>query len=270
MEIILLQEYLSNSISLLDLAVANNICTRTLMKRLKILGIRTHYQKMKDEVRHNFFSEIETENQAYWLGFWVADGNISLTGKNHMFSISISQKDEDHLMKIHNLICPYHSLSKTPATYKSNREIRSNPMCCISFCSKQIFADLKKLGYPERKTYESLHLPKIHESLIIHFIRGYFDGDGCISHSVGIRGNGYKYNNANFTIISKTRSILDEIYKKFLQYGIKSSVTKRIRKLKEHYILSVSGIKNIKKLSNLIYKEATIFLPRKKDIFDSF
>lgn len=39
--------------------------------------------------------------------------------------------------------------------------------------------DLYKFGITKDKTY-NFHMPNIHEDLMKHFIRGYFDGDGCV------------------------------------------------------------------------------------------
>src|SRR5690606_36171752 len=47
--------------------------------------------------------------------------------------------------------------------------------------SKRMFKDLEKLGCGQKKTgYETF--PDIPTELRRHFIRGYFDGDGCISY----------------------------------------------------------------------------------------
>ena len=45
-----------------------------------------------------------------------------------------------------------------------------------------------------------------------HFIRGYFDGDGCISASnttKKVNGKEYYHTNIGFTIISKDKNILE-------------------------------------------------------------
>ena len=49
----------------------------------------------------------------------------------------------------------------------------------VDITSAQLCQDLVNLGIGYRKSYEDLKLPNIDKSLIRHFIRGYFDGDGC-------------------------------------------------------------------------------------------
>lgn len=49
----------------------------------------------------------------------------------------------------------------------------------IQFGSKEMFLDLQELGLTQRK---SLHmkLPNVPSNLFGHYVRGYFDGDGCV------------------------------------------------------------------------------------------
>ena len=66
------------------------------------------------------------------------------------------------------------------------------------------------LGFGYNKTYAELHIPNIPRELIRHFVRGYFDGDGCITGGV------YKDKNklnprvrVHFNIDGKTISIFN-------------------------------------------------------------
>ena len=52
--------------------LSSECCTRELLKR----GIQPRgYYKYK--INHDIFEAIDSEEKAYWLGFIVADGNIS-------------------------------------------------------------------------------------------------------------------------------------------------------------------------------------------------
>jgi len=94
-----------------------------------------------------------------------------------------------------------------------------------------------------------------------HFIRGYFDGDGCITYGKKI--------NKNCTIsIVSNKEFLDTIVKKIC---INFSYTKR-HKQKNDNILTVTtgGIKNILVFYDYIYTNSNIHLIRKKIKFNDW
>ena len=99
-------------------------------------------------------------------------------------------------------------------------------------------------------------------SLMRHFIRGYFDGDGCIglskrgwkSTSVSIVGN-EEFLNGMKSIIQKELNINMNLYKE---------KNRRIHSLQK------SGIFNVYAILNYLYKDATIYLQRKYDRYIDF
>ena len=112
-------------------------------------------------------------------------------------------------------------------------------------------------------------------SPILHrdFIRGYFDGDG----SIFICGN--KYLKCN--ICSPTIQILEDIQNILKENNIYSTINKenRIGKTliiptgtciakKDMYRLFIRRKEDIKKFYYFLYKDADIFLSRKKDKFE--
>lgn len=134
------------------------------------------------EIRHNFFSKIETELQAYLLGFIYSDGSINI--QRHTLSIHINDVDEE-LFDLFKIISPKAYTSKENG-YESKalvrgRTVKNKSSIRLAISSKILIDDLIQLGVCERKTYEELHIPKMPYYLIGHFIRGYFDGDGCFT-----------------------------------------------------------------------------------------
>lgn len=82
----------------------------------------------------------------------------------------------------------------------------------VDIASSKLCNDLVNLGFGYRKSYCDLHLPNIKKDLLIHFIRGYFDGDGLFSG--GISQPKHRKNKVvrmYFTIESKKVTILNEI-----------------------------------------------------------
>ena len=87
------------------------------------------------------------------------------------------------------------------------------------------------------------------KSLIRHFIRGYFDGDGCLGITLT--------RNSPFFEILGTKHILNSISKYLFVNKIYSN-----HNSKYTYILKYSGTKAVV-ASYLLYDNATIYLDRK-------
>lgn len=122
------------------------------------------------QINHNAFSKI-TKESAYWAGFLAADGNLRKThGKYKCVRLYLSIVDLKHLEKFKAFLSSEHKIA-TPENYER---------CSFEFCSEQIFDDLyDKYLLTERKSLD-LKFPNLPDEVKSSFIRGYFEGDGCI------------------------------------------------------------------------------------------
>lgn len=91
-----------------------------------------------------------------------------------------------------------------------------------------------------------------------HFIRGYFDGDGCIRKS-------YDTTRYEAKITSGSSIFLEKIKETLQMNSITSSIIKR--KECNAYDLHIYNRANINSFFNFMYKDATIYLSRKYNIF---
>lgn len=151
----------------------------TFPKYLKeYLGIKIE-KRVKSNFNDTVFDSIDTEEKAYWLGFIFADGTISSSPlkegkKSYNFELSLKIEDTNHLEKLQKLL-----ETQRPVIKAKNR-------CRLLVNSKHLWETLNNYGCTPRKSLtlkfpdESIFKSK---DLIRHFIRGYFDGDGCISYS---------------------------------------------------------------------------------------
>ena len=112
------------------------------------------------------FFKVWSQDMAYVLGFWFADGNIK---QRIRFSIYQHNKDKC-LMK--NIL---RKMGTTAYLYKDKRHNH----CYISISSKTIYNDILALGGMPAKSL-AVKFPKIPEKYIGSFLRGNFDGDGSI------------------------------------------------------------------------------------------
>ncbi len=223
-----------------------------------------NHNTKKHYLNENIFNIIDTEEKAYWLGFLYADGCVS--SNCNKISLNLSEKDREHLEKFKQFLDYRGKIRVAPAKTSVIRGklINSSPMNILSFSSKQMKQDLILLGCVPRKSL-ILKFPtndQVPNSLMSHFVRGYFDGDGWFC-----RGKTkYKTNRKNYSI--GFISSLD-----FLE-GLKSFIFKSmninmsIRASGIVYTLTSGGNANCYKLSNFLYKNSKIFLIRKYEIFN--
>lgn len=125
--------------------------------------------RRKYKCDHSYFNQIDSEDKAYWLGFIMADGNLT-SGKQKVLTICLSVKDKQQLTDL-------------LASLKSNHRIYEydykTPVAMIRIDSPEIHQALVFHGCPPKKTH-LLKFPSLPNHLERHFIRGYLDGDGCI------------------------------------------------------------------------------------------
>src|SRR3989344_5923597 len=122
---------------------------------------------------HRRFFRIWSSEMAYVLGFFVADGNM-IRNKRGAYFISIEITDKDILEKMKKAIGSTHKISIRKNQFPEKDSYR------LQIGSKAMFNDLLKLGITPNKS-KTIDLPEIPKNYFSDFLRGYFDGDGCIS-----------------------------------------------------------------------------------------
>ena len=130
----------------------------------------------KYAINEDFFSQIKTEKQAYWLGFIAADGSIRQD--KMCLTIELARKDKEHLEKF------LRDIESEGHIFDCERSNSGYLSSVVKINSLKICNDLCSYGIVPHKTgnlYFSFN--RIPESLIKDFIRGYFDGNGCICYS---------------------------------------------------------------------------------------
>lgn len=108
------------------------------------------------------------------------------------------------------------------------------------------------------------------DNLIYHFIRGYFDGDGCLSHSVGNRKRNDRNENKTYPY---DKWFLKFVGTKSMMLGIANFMNMNNKlynqiKGKNHYTLKCGGKQLVKDKMDILYNNATIYLDRKYDKYN--
>jgi hypothetical protein len=121
----------------------------------------------KKKYNQQFFDEYSPES-AYWAGFILADGNV--TRNSSLLQIGLSKVDESHLLKFCQAIGLESEL--IPDGDCVRMSVSGKHMC-------QSLAD--NFGVYPRKSNVCVFPEQIPNHLWSHFIRGVFDGDGCVT-----------------------------------------------------------------------------------------
>lgn len=125
-----------------------------------------------------------TPSMAYVLGFIFADGaieDVQKSSRTCYLSIGLAEKDLDHLEKIRDVMGSNHKFYKRihPDTQWNNQRYLSNTVYTLRIGSKLLYNELLLLGVTPRKSL-TITFPTVPKRFLSFFIRGYFDGDGCV------------------------------------------------------------------------------------------
>lgn len=110
---------------------------------------------------------------AYVLGYFAADGSM-IKNKRGGYYVEFTTTDRVIFQKICKAVGSNHKISKRP-----RNDIEWKQQYRLQFGSRSWFSDLGALGFTPNKS-KSLTFPEIPGRFIPDFIRGYFDGDGCV------------------------------------------------------------------------------------------
>jgi len=220
-----------------------------LLKKNNIEIRNNNIEQRKYTFDYDYFSKIDTCEKAYWLGFLFADGCVN--SFNNKISIGLQQNDKEHIIKLCN------SIQRSSNNLYFCKKTKSYK---LTLCSKKMAKDLINLGCVNKKSLvlqfpdESI-IPKF---FIFSFIRGYFDGDGCI-HLLN------KGLNAVISFVG-TNIFLQKLKLLLEEYGINCNIYKINHS--QAYQLSFSSKQSVEIFYNLIYPNKNVInLNRKHEKF---
>lgn len=194
------------------------------------------------------FSE-KTEACLYWAGFIAADGCI--TKETETLKICLHYDDTNHLEKFKEFVGSEHTISSNTDKYYRSE---------IGFKNKRITEDLKtyfNITPVKSLTYQ---MPSLEKEQVRHFLRGYFDGDGCICESFSNKA-------------SKTATLYTTVTGSNDFIGSLSALLQNLLSIEGSVQLKdkVSVIKyNTRKsivLLDFLYRDSSIYLDRKYALY---
>jgi hypothetical protein len=195
---------------------------------------------------------IDTEEKAYWLGFFYADAyNKEKTGQ---IIIELQERDKEHLFKCANFFGkprePFLQL-KNKGKYKAYR---------LELNGRKLSNSLKEKGCHGAKSFNIVFPSWLDDQLVKHFIRGYFDGDGCIN---------IHQDQLNISIVS-TKEFNIYLQNIFKTININSQIYCPERYTGNTCRLDFGGSRQVSKFCEWIYENATIYLDRKYNLYQTY
>jgi hypothetical protein len=235
---------------------------------------RTHLQNARiHQVNHEYFDVIDSPDKAYWLGAILADGVVHVNRSKRHSGITHRVSLSQH---VHERAWLEQFRDDLGTTYPLNPG-NDGQSLAIAISSLKLCNALRSHGVVERKTYGH-PVPTITGPMLPHFVRGFFDGDGCIhSRPAKIRakpgstypkGRGHGYLDPVITF-SATEAMCEWLLTEIRRgagistggvYRVSSPVIRSTR---------FAGRRAVEAVYRWMYADATRWMPRKRAIFES-
>lgn len=229
----------------------------TILDALKRQGIDTSARYVRKNLYHfnnHTFDKIDNEQNAYWLGFIYADGHIRIDPPTLI--INLNSKDEAHLIKFNKFLDSDYPISKREIGITKDGIKRFGVSLHIT--DSHFALSLMRLGIVKHRINTYAMATQVPWHLLHHFIRGLFDGDGCIaSQRPEILFCG------SFELMNWLRLMLHDAIDTNPNQTISQTFAS-----KHLFYLSYGGRLQVNKISDWMYYGATVWLERKRKLFD--
>lgn len=232
---------------------------KPILQALHNMGIDIDQKRFvrKYDLDEHYFDIIDTPNKAYIMGFIHSDGSNCL--HKSTVSISLQEEDKDILERIRKELKSEKSLEYIDNTNKHDFGYTYKNQYRFVMFSKHICEQLNDKGIIPNKSLIIGFPEWLDSSLISHYVRGVYDGDGSI----------YKaYRNENNIPITVTITATSSFCEKLaiickdelnINAGIyDASCHNGITK-----VFTLSGRNICKTFLDWIYKDADLYLQRK-------
>ncbi len=214
---------------------------------------------MRRKLNQDFFKTWSPE-MAYVLGFFAADGSMIRNNRGGHF-IEFQIADQIILRAIRAAVGSNHKITKRIANLPNRKTLYR-----LQIGSLEWFGDLSQLGFTQHKS-NTLQFPDVPEIYVGDFVRGYFDGDGCIYFRKLQYADRKKMRLVLLALFtSGSRTFLVSLWECLKRYGVEGGSLKK----KAHGFELVFSHRDSVALYRLMYhtaNSADLRLPRKYRLF---
>lgn len=202
----------------------------------------------------SYFEHINTEQKAYWLGFLYADGCVTIQ-KSSSLILCLAISDFEHVKLFQQCLKTDYNISFG----KNNKYAR------LAIYKKKLVSDLIDKGCVLAKSL-ILKFPnekQVPSYIIRHFIRGYFDGDGCIyTHLRHKKNSECVFMNTEVNFLGTQ----DFLHTMATFLPVKATIEKREKD--NIFALRIYDKQSILELMRFMYDNSSIYLERKYRKFE--
>ncbi|MFE4029189.1 LAGLIDADG family homing endonuclease [Priestia sp. YIM B13551] len=207
---------------------------------------------MVKSINEEFF-DTWTEESAYVLGYIWADG--CLTKNKNNYRVSFCSNDKEIVEKINRVMKSEYAISEYKGSYSTG------------FSKPRMIKKLRSFGLIERKSLDKKFPVGIPSEFLRHFVRGYFDGNGYFTYEAWKNGkrrliSGFATGSGVFA--EQLSGVVHEL-------GMKHANVQHIDRRKSgrgQYYQMRYYQRDTVKLADVMYKDATIYMERKKKLYE--
>lgn len=204
-------------------------------------------------LKHDYFSEINSAEKAYFIGFITADGSVSWRQNKKSISGKLSIEIQESDVKL---------LERFKQEINATNEIEFYRGCAsFRITSNQIVKDLEKHGIVPNKTYSleqlSLYIP---EDYMVDYLRGLIDGDGSLYYD--------EKQNLRLNFISYSEDFCKS-FQEAIDHLIDKTNHSKINKQKQGSYATWSGKQQVAEILKKVYYKNCIGLQRKIDLAET-
>lgn len=235
----------------------NKELAKILHKTKVAVDIKANNLGLKNTKYHynqDFFSIIDTEEKAYWCGFIMADGCVTIQKDINSceLTINLQKSDYTHLEKFNKSLN-----GNVPVIFVkqiSNFNNQPYETSRIRFYSQQMVHDLQKYGVIPCKSTIKKFPNNIPNHLMKHYIRGYFDGNGSICKSNG---------RLSCSFVTGSEEFASELKDYLEKMGIPCYPISKKSNSSSYSFLIACKDHNREKFLKYLYSNSSIYLDRK-------
>jgi len=227
-----------------SIMTVSNVLDKKIEKRSYSESSRTY------DLNETYFSDINSKEKAYWLGFVFASGSLVPRSASYAMQVVVAGQDKAHIQAFAEAVS-----SEAPIFEREDGVLHTR------FYSKLMFAELEKQGLKLGKQYE-MDMPTFNSNeLTRSFIMGYVDGKSTLGQkriSLEIAGA--------YDLLCSMNKVFEEESGASLNL-IKIDINENGQ---SRYKLTSFSKYSVIKLLQWLYRDQPITLKRKEDVFHSY